>query len=158
MNRLHFSISILFFFLLSFTSCTPVGVFEKNVPIPNHKWESQFEPVINFDIADTTATYNVYIVMRHTNKYAFNNIWVKAKVKEPGSQQWKTGQYDLPLADNNRGWLGTGMDDIFEHRILVQQQTRFLRPGKYEYSIQQIMREDPLPEVMNVGLRIEKAP
>lgn len=79
-------------------------------------------------------------------------------VKEPGSQQWKIGQYDLLLATNDKGWLGTGMDDIFENRILVQQQTKFLKPGKYEYSVQQIMREDPLPEIMNVGLRIEKAP
>jgi len=158
MNRLPFSISLLFFIIISLVSCTTVGVFEKNVAIPNHQWQSEFQPVINFDITDTSATYNVYIVMRHTNKYGFNNIWVRAKVKEPGSQQWKTGQYDLTLADNNRGWLGSGMDDIFEHRILVQQQTKFLRTGNYEYSIQQIMREDPLPEVMNIGLRIEKAP
>ena len=144
--------------ILLLSACTPTGIFEKNIPIPGYKWANSFQPVIDFDITDTTSTYNVYIVLRHTNKYDYNNIWVKAMVKEPGSQQWKSGQYDLLLATNDRGWLGSGMDDIFEHRVLVQQQTKFLKPGKYEYSIQQIMREDPLPEVMNVGLRIEKAP
>ena len=131
-------------------------MFERNVPIPDHKWEGDFQPVIDFDLSDTTSTYKVYIVLRHNNKFSYNNLWVKAKVKEPGSQEWKSQQYDLLLATNDKGWLGSGMDDIFEHRILIQPQTRFVKPGKYEYSIQQIMREDPLPNVLNVGLRIEK--
>ncbi len=137
-------------------SCTTTNVFEKNVPIPGHKWESSFQPKIEFDITDTTSTYNVYMVLRHTNEYNYNNLWVKSSVKEPGSTEWKTGQYDLLLANNDKGWLGTGMDDIFEHRILIQPQTKFKKSGKYEYSIQQIMREDPLLDVLNIGLRIEK--
>jgi len=32
------------------------------------------------------------------------------------------------------------------------------RKGRYTLSIKQIMREDPLEQVMNVGLRIEKRP
>ena len=158
MNIMQRLLSMLTFSIFLLNACTTAGVFEKNIPIPGYKWENSFQPVIDFEITDTTAAYNIYIVLRHTNKYSYNNIWVKAMVKEPGSQQWKSGQYDLLLATNDKGWLGTGMDDIFENRVLVQQQTKFLKAGKYEYSIQQLMREDPLPEVMNVGLRIEKAP
>ena len=147
---------LLLIIILSLNSCTTTGVFEKNVPIPRHQWESSYQPVIDFDLSDTTSTYKVFIVLRHTNKYGYNNLWVKAKVKEPGSQEWKMQQYDLLLAANDKGWLGTGMDDIFEHRILIQPATKFIKAGKYEYSLQQIMREDPLPNVLNVGLRIEK--
>ena len=137
-------------------SCTTTGVFEKNVPIPGHNWESSFQPIIEFDLNDTSSTYGVYVVLRHTNEYNFNNLWVKASVKEPGSTEWKSQQYDLLLANNEKGWLGTGMDDIFEHRVLVQPKTRFLKSGKYQYRFQQIMREDPLQHVLNIGLRIEK--
>jgi gliding motility-associated lipoprotein GldH len=135
-------------------SCTRTGVFEKNIPIPRHEWESGFQPKIDFDVTDTNAIYNIYIVLRHNNEYSYNNLWVKSKVKEPGSQEWKSQQYELPLATNNKGWLGTGMDDIFEHRILIQPQTKFAKTGTYV--IQQIMRDDPLLNVYNVGLRIEK--
>ncbi len=155
MNSIKLSINF-FFITLALYSCTRTGVFEKNVPIPAHEWQSAYEPKIEFDLNDTTAVYNVYIVLRHNNEYAYNNLWVKAKVKEPGSQEWKSQQYELPLANNNKGWLGTGMDDIFEHRILIQPQTRFTKAGKYEYMVQQIMRDDPLLHVFNVGLRIEK--
>jgi gliding motility-associated lipoprotein GldH len=144
--------------IITLSGCSPSGVFEKNVLIPGYKWASSFQPKIDFELNDTTSAYNVFIVFRHTNAYNYNNLWVKAAVKEPGSNDWKTGQYDLLLATNDKGWLGSGMDDIFEHRILIQPQTKFRKPGKYEYTIQQIMREDPLANVMNIGLRIEKAP
>lgn len=149
-------LSILLIFTLVAHSCTRTGVFEKNVAIPAHEWESSYQPIIEFDLNDTTSTYRVYVVVRHTNQYKYNNLWVKASIKEPGSTDWKSQQYDLLLATNEKGWLGTGMDDIFEHRILIQPETRFTKPGKYQYSVQQIMREDPLPYVLNIGLRIEK--
>jgi gliding motility-associated lipoprotein GldH len=144
--------------LITFSGCSRNGVFEKDVLIPGYKWETSFQPRIEFELNDTTSAYNVFIVFRHTNAYNYNNLWVKAAVKEPGSTNWKIGQYDLLLATNDKGWLGSGMDDIFEHRILIQPQTKFRKAGKYEYAIQQIMREDPLAHAMNIGLRIEKTP
>lgn len=65
-------------------------------------------------------------------------------------------QFDLPLATNNQ-WNGTGMDDIFEQRILLSQRSlRVKKAGIYEFTIQHIMREDPLQEILNVGIRLEK--
>lgn len=64
---------------------------------------------------------------------------------------------DLRLATDDKGWLGSGMDDIFEHRILVTQQPVVLkRVGTYVFRLENIMREDPLEHVMNVGIRVEK--
>ena len=154
MNKL--SLYLILIIAAALNSCTRTGVFEKNIPIPGHQWESNFQPIIEFDLNDTTSTYRVYIVIRHTNQYKYNNLWVKGSVKEPGSKDWKSQQYDLLLANNEKGWLGTGMDDIFEHRILIQPETKFVKPGKYQYSIQQIMRDDPLLHVLNIGLRIEQ--
>ncbi len=64
---------------------------------------------------------------------------------------------DLRLATDDKGWLGSGMDDIFEHRILVTQQPVLLKKaGSYLFRLENIMREDPLEHVMNVGIRVEK--
>jgi len=46
------------------------------------------------------------------------------------------------------------MDDIYEHRIPLEKQT--LKAGDYSFTVEQIMREDPLKNVLNVGLRLEK--
>ncbi len=67
-------------------------------------------------------------------------------------------QLDLRLATDEKGWLGSGMDDIFEHRILITAAPEPLnRAGIYTFRLENIMRVDPLPEVMNVGIRVEKA-
>lgn len=139
-------------------ACRPMDAFEKNVPIPGQEWQSSFKPSIDFEVTDTASPYNIYIVLRHKNAYGYNNIWLRVSVQQPGDTAVKSQQYDLKLANDETGWFGTGMDDIFEHRVLVQERARFARPGKYHFTIEQIMREDPLQYVMNAGLRIEKTP
>ena len=62
------------------------------------------------------------------------------------------------LQDDAKGWEGTGMDDIWEVRKLINgQPRRFIKKGQYNFSISQAMRDNPLPGIMNVGLRVEKA-
>ncbi len=68
----------------------------------------------------------------------------------------KEQQYDITLANNEKGWLGSAMDDIYEHRALIQPQTHFSKAGSYHFTVQQVMREDPLLHVLYAGLRVEK--
>jgi len=135
-----------------------MDAFEKSITIPKHQWESGFKPAIDFEVADTTVPYNMYIVLRHQNAYEFNNIWLRLSVQQPGDTTVKSQQYDLKLASDEAGWFGSGMDDIYEHRVLIQERAKFANPGKYHFTIEQLMRQDPLLHVMNVGLRIEKTP
>src|ERR1700761_1589948 len=139
---------------------SPSGVFEKNIALPGQQWESNFRPTIDFNIKpdDTVYRYNVYLILRHTDAYNYNNIWIRGTVHQPGDTAARSERYDLLLATNEKGWLGSGMDDIFEHRVQIQQDTRFSHPGLYSFTLEQIMREDPLKHVLNVGVRIEKVP
>lgn len=131
------------------------GTFEKNVRIPQHEWKSNFIPEINVEITDTISVHNLFVVIRHTDAYRFNNLWINLYTSVPGEKERKQ-RFDLRLATDDKGWLGTGMDDIFEHRVLIAP-VRFPKAGKYTFKIENIMREDPLPYIMNVGIRIEKA-
>jgi gliding motility-associated lipoprotein GldH len=133
-----------------------LDVFERDVIIPRQQWQSSFRPVIDFSIEDTNSLYNIYLVLRHADAYNYNNIWIKASVEQPGDRVPRSQQYNVTLSTNGKGWLGSGMDDIYEQRILIQPQTRFAKPGIYHFTIEQIMREDPLQHVLSAGLRIEK--
>lgn len=142
-------------------SCTTVDLYEKSVAIPGHAWKSSYKPSFTFSIKDTSSAYQVFLVLRHNDKYSFNNIYVNLYTRQPGSDSIQSGQYDLILGTNEEGWLGSGMDDIYEHRIPLTptgQEFYFRKPGEYTFSVEQIMREDPLQHVLNVGLRIEKKP
>jgi len=66
---------------------------------------------------------------------------------------------DLTLGTDAEGWKdASGMDDIYEHRISLtdKEPLYFNKPGDYTFTVEQIMREDPLKNVLNVGLRVEK--
>jgi gliding motility-associated lipoprotein GldH len=140
-----------------FASCNwTTGVFEKNQQFANHEWASSAKPDIAFDINDTVSQYNIYIVVRHTDAYHFNNLYVRVTVKEPGDKLGRTGDYDLQLATNGNGWIGTAMDDIYDARLLIQPKTRFRKTGTYLITLEQLMREDPLKSVLSAGLRVER--
>ena len=147
----------LLLFVLLLHACTPpVGVFEKNISIPGHEWSSSVKPEISFEIKDTVALYRLYVVLRHTDAYGYKNIWLNVGVQSPGEKIF-TNRINLLLATDAKGWLGKGMDDVFEHRALLENvPRRFEKTGIYKFTLQQIMREDPLEHVMNVGIRLEK--
>jgi gliding motility-associated lipoprotein GldH len=136
------------------SSCTTVDLYEKNVSITGHEWKSSFIPGFTFTIKDTTAFYQVYFAIRHNEKYNYNNIWINLYSQPPGDTLHKA-PYELQLASNEKGWLATGMDDIYEHRLNLTDAIK-LKAGEYKFRIENIMREDPLMNVLSVGLRVEK--
>ncbi len=141
---------------LFFTACRQIQLFEKTVSIPQHQWSSSFRPEFEFDIPDSTTSYNIFLVIRHSEKYNYSNIFLNLYIKGPGSDSTVKIQKEALLATDAKGWLGTGMNDIYEHRVLLAPDQQ-LKPGRYYFTLEQIMRENPLAQVLNVGLRIEKA-
>jgi gliding motility-associated lipoprotein GldH len=136
-------------------SCQPIDLYEKTISIPGQEWKSSFRPSFDFIIKDTSAPYRIFLILRHNEKYNFNNIYINLYIKGPGQDTAVKIQQDLPLATNDKGWKGSGMDDIYEHRILLADNER-MKAGAYTFTVEQIMREDPLQNVLDVGLRLEK--
>lgn len=145
------------FFILCLASCKQVDLFEKNTPIPNYEWNNNFAATGSFTISDTLAAYNIFIVLRHTDAYKYNNIWLNVGLQSPGDSLFYQ-KIDLSLGSDATGWEGTGMNDIWEVRKLLNgQPRRFRKKGTYQFSILHIMRDVPLKNIMSVGLRVEKA-
>ena len=150
---------ILFLTSYIISSCTTIDLYEKSVTIPGHSWKAGYKPAFTFTIKDTSSAYQLFLILRHNDKYNFNNIYINLDTQQPGHDSLQSARYDLRLATNEKGWLASGMDDIYEHRIPLTpmgQQFYFRKPGNYTFSIVQIMRENPLNNVLNAGLRIEK--
>jgi gliding motility-associated lipoprotein GldH len=154
MNRIKKLFILLTHCALYLVSCTTVDLYEKNVVIPGHEWKSSFRPEFSFTIKDSTALYQVYFVIRHNEKYNYNNIWINLYSQPPGDTLHKA-PFELVLATNEKGWLASGMDDIYEHRLKLTDAIR-LKTGEYKFRAENIMREDPLKNVMNIGIRVEK--
>ena len=141
--------------LFCLNACTTLDVYEKNHLFPSQSWKGSDTLDFNFDVTDTSSYYNFYFVLRHQEKYPFNNIWVELKVKDPDSTS--VIKREFILADNNK-WLGSTIDDITDHRIIFNTQPIRLKKGSYNFKLQQIMRVDPLPNILSAGIRVQKQP
>ena len=76
--------------------------------------------------------------MRHTEKYNYNNIWINLYSQPAGDTMHKV-VYEIPLATNEKGWLGTGIDDIYEHRLQLTGAVKF-KAGVNKLILENIMR------------------
>ena len=77
-----------FFFcsiLIYLISCTRIDLYEKVTPVPAHDWKGSFKPQFSFEIKDTTANYQPFLILRHNDKYNYNNIWLNISIKNPGN-------------------------------------------------------------------------
>jgi gliding motility-associated lipoprotein GldH len=145
---------LLFIVSCLLSSCTTIDLYEKNIPLPRHEWKGSYIPEFSFTIKDTASLYELFFVFRHSEKYNYNNIWINLYSQPPGDTLHKA-PYELLLATNEKGWLASGMDDIYEHRIKLTEPVK-LKSGEYKFRVENIMREDPLLNVFNVGIRLEK--
>jgi hypothetical protein len=139
-----------------FSACTESGLYEKVYFMKDNAWSTSDKPEFVFDVKDTTANYQVYFLIRHADAFEFNNVWIKLKSQLPGETLEREDRFNVPLATDNK-WLGSGMDDIYDHRVLLYREpVKFSRKGLYTIKIAHDMRVEPLVHVFNVGLRIEK--
>lgn len=137
-------------------SCGNIDLFEKQAQIPSQQWFYDYVPRFTFHIDDTASLYHVYLVLRHTDLYNYNNIWLRVGAKAPGDSV-HFQNINLTLGTDSKGWEGSGMDDIYEVRKNISSgPVSFKAPGDYTFSIAQIMRENPLRYILNVGIRVEK--
>ena len=79
-------------------------------------------------------------------------------IKTPGNGPIKKERVNIVLADPTGKWLGRGLGTIYEERVIIAlgDSVKFNRNGTYEIALEQNMRVNPLPEILHVGLRVEK--
>lgn len=148
---------ILFSFLsLLFFSCDTNHVFEKNVSIPDEGWNVKNKIKLEVDITDTIQSTNFYVNVRNADGYPYSNLFLFVKTIFPTGEQ-SNDTLECVLADENGKWLGRGIGDIYDNQIPFKRNVLFPKTGKYIFEIEQGMRTDVVPLIMDVGLRIEKA-
>jgi gliding motility-associated lipoprotein GldH len=138
-------------------SCTdPKAVIDTNTQIVDHNWA--YINRIKFDckIDDDKAAYNLYFNLRVTDKYKYSNLFVLISQTSPGGQK-KVTRYEVKLASKDGEWLGKGSGNLYSYQVPFQTVVKFPAKGNYHFEVEQNMRDNPLHEVSDVGLRVEKA-
>lgn len=142
--------------LLFISGCTdPNAIIDQNTPIENHNWSYANRVKYPVKIDDPSIPYNVYINLRVTGDYRYSNIFVL--VRRNGPKLKNVTRYEIKLAKPDGEWLGQGSGNLYSQQVSILTDYKFPDKGTYEFEIEQNMRDNPLHEVNDVGLRVEKA-
>jgi len=141
-----------------YSGCNRNRIFERNVKFEDRIWNKDTAAVFNFEIADINADYAFYFNIRNTILYPYQNIYLSYSLEDTLGNIYDSDLANINLFDSKTGKpFGSGMGDIFDHQYLVIEDYQFNNPGMYSFKIRQYMRMDSLPEIMSVGLRIERS-
>lgn len=146
---------ISFFFILP--ACNEPGtLIDQNTDISNQNWTYFNKIKTDVKVDDTAVPYNIYFNLRHSSVYKYSNIFVLVHQTSP-DHQTKTLRYEFKLANPDGEWLGNGSGNLYSYRLPLYTNYRFPAKGTYSFTFEQNMRDNPLREVADVGLRVERA-
>ncbi|REK05755.1 MAG: gliding motility lipoprotein GldH [Bacteroidetes bacterium] len=149
-------LAILFLSSFILVSCDSRVIFEDNIRIPENRWYQDNIIRLQAEIPDTVTPLNLYINVRNASGYQFSNLFLFMNTITPDSMIARD-TVEIQLADESGRWMGDGMGDIWDNRILFKKNFRFPVAGTYTFELQQAMRVNPLPQIMDAGIRIERA-
>lgn len=141
--------------ILLLGACDGSRVFEENLEISKEGWNRSQKAKFEFRIEDINQKYNLYINLRNTTDYPYNNIWLFTNLKTEGGKYSKDTVQVL-LSDNIGRWLGSGFGKVITNKVLYKRAIQFPQTGTYIFDIEQAMREEDLSGIIDVGFRVEK--
>ncbi|WP_136482571.1 gliding motility lipoprotein GldH [Cognatitamlana onchidii] len=154
---------VLLFFLIGcfmLVGCDSNQVFDKYKSVPE-KWHK--DSIISFNLTppDSINPYNLFVNLRNTNAYKYNNLFLIVEMVFPHGKTVKD-TLEYKMAEPSGKLLGTGYTDIKENKLWYKEQVVFNELGEYTVNIQHAMREQgkvngviELEGITDVGFRIE---
>ena len=149
--------SFLLLIVIVMAGCAdPNTVIDRNLELPNHNWSYVNKLKYDVKIDDEAAVYNIYFNLRVTADYKYSNIFILLH-RGGNGKKIDTNRYEFKLANPNGEWLGAGSGNLYTYQFPLLNQFKFPAKGTYHFEIEQNMRDNPLREINDAGLRIEKA-
>lgn len=146
--------------LLGLSGCADHVVFQADEAVPDGQWSREHKPEFSFDISDTVSRHDLYIDIRHTGDYPFSDLFLFVDLHGPGDRHMRD-TVECLLADPTGRWYGKGLGYVFADRyeahVLYKLGNRFPAAGRYSIRLEQAMRTDTLPGVMDVGISVERS-
>ncbi|MDI1354321.1 MAG: gliding motility lipoprotein GldH [bacterium] len=142
--------------IIFFTSCNRNIVYSQYHSFPGNEWRLKDRAVFDLEISDVQSLNNISLMVRHADTYPYNNLFLFVTTAYPDGKVM-TDTMEVILANQKGEWQGSGAGDIYDVKVPIKKNVRFVLPGKYEFTFEQGMRVDPLPMIMDFGLEIEKS-
>jgi len=148
--------------LLALVSCDSKMVVGEMRDLPGY-WDKKDKLVFEIPQLDSLKKYDLFLHLRNTNDYPFNNIFLIASIEFPhGLTITDTLEYRMANADGS--WLGTGIGTVKENKLIFKENVSFFEDGTYLLSVSQAVRNNgavqgvtQLDGITEVGYSVEES-
>ncbi|SFI88997.1 protein involved in gliding motility GldH [Kaistella treverensis] len=123
----------------------------------NGTWDKNAEQKFNFNITDNQEPRNIIFVVRNNNDYPYSNIRLIVDFLNNKTKTKSTDTLNYILAEPNGTWLGKGFGDTKEILFQYKVNYKFPNVGDYSIGIKQAMRQEKLPGIEDIGVKINTA-
>lgn len=151
-------IFILLLFVVVGSACNPNRIYEEyNKDFSTLQWEKSKKLEFTPEIKGTQENYKLCLAFRHVYGFQFRDMSVRVMQTTP-SGKGTSKEYTFQVMTTDGGYIGECLGDICDLESVIENNVKFTETGKYIYTIEHIMPMDVLPNVMEIGLIIEKIP
>ena len=151
--------AILLFMFLASCNSGPIAGEMRSI---TSTWNK--DQVLEFQMPqlDSTRSYHVFLNVRNSNEYKFNNLFLIVAIDFPhGKTLTDTLEYRLAKPDGT--WLGTGLGSVKENKFWYKENITFKEKGIYKMTISQAVRNNGevdgvtnLVGITDIGFSIEE--
>lgn len=140
-------------FLAGITSCTDERIYEDFQTIPSQNWGIQDSLI--FDLGETELINSPNLIaVKYNEDYAFTNCYLRIISKDSSQSILENKLVNLILFDPKSGEpLGEGFGSVYTRYDTLPFQ---LNPATKSVTLLQYMRQEKLPGIEAVGLKILK--
>lgn len=143
-------LSVLFLF-----SCDSKDyILKDSQSIVDGAWTYADTKKYEFDIADTTKVYNLYLSLNHAEDYPHQNLYLKIHTLFPSGKKLEQ-QVSFELADKYGKWYGD-CGSTCDLLVDLQKGAYFNELGAHTITLEQFMRKDPIEGVYELALMVEE--
>ena len=127
------------------------SVFEED------SWHADSTITLNYSVVDTITKQNLYLKIRHTTDFEYQNIFLFVDFQE------KRDTVEVTLSEKNGKWLGSGFGDIKEVEYCFAKEIIFNSKKTINVTFEQAMRYGDQPvitnlkEIIALGINIKKS-
>lgn len=156
MKRLLKNSLLLLFTAWCITACNQHTVYHSYQSIPYKGWEKSDTLFFQVPITDSLpTTLQLFAEVRNGSDYQHQNLYLIISNNLSDSLTIKTDTIEFVLTDKTGKWIGAGWGSLYQS-VKPLGTALTTQPGTYTFKIVHGMKNELLPGINNIGIRIER--
>ena len=143
--------------IISLSGCRTNVLYTATTNLSHDTWERDNILSFEFAVEDTAQPYNIYLIIKNTPVYPYQNLYVTYYLKDANLIAIDTKLNNYFLAHPKTGAsLGKGWTSNKYHEVVLIKDYYFSSTGAYVLQIAQFMRKKALEGISSIGIKVVK--